>query len=209
MSNEASCPLFLGRDYFQSAWVVDDIQAAMRRWTETCGDRSVLPARACRVAGPDVSRQPATRRLFHRARPGGRRRSSSSSSTASQPSLYRDLIPRRADAGFITSRRSRKTTTARSPSTGLADFASRRPVASARCASLYRRDSRRSAASSSCSRRVQSLREHFAHIASCRSRLGRPGAGASGVLAPAARRSVARGERLESRGCVAHESWQE
>jgi len=87
-------PLFMGRDYFQNAWVVDDMQAAMRRWTESCG------------VGPFfVLEHVAMEDLTYRGRPAkldcsialaqaGRTQIELIEQHCGEPSVYRDLVPK-------------------------------------------------------------------------------------------------------------------
>jgi len=87
-------PLFLGRDYFQNAWVVDDLQAAMRRWTETCGVGPFFLLEHVAMQDVTYRGQPATIDCSIALAQAGRTQIELIEQHCDQPSVYRDLVPR-------------------------------------------------------------------------------------------------------------------
>ena len=87
-------PLFVGRDYVQQAWVVPDLDVAMRHWTEVCG------------VGPFfVLEKAPMENLLHRGKPiqldcrvgiaqAGRTQIELIQQRCDSPSIYRDLVPK-------------------------------------------------------------------------------------------------------------------
>ena len=87
-------PLFAGRDYLQQAWVVEDLDAAMRQWTEVCG------------VGPFfVLEKAPMENLVHRGAPiqldcrvglaqAGRTQIELIQQRCDSPSIYRDRVPK-------------------------------------------------------------------------------------------------------------------
>jgi len=87
-------PLFLGRDYFQNAWVVDDLQAAMRRWTKTCGIGPFFLLEHVAMQDVTYRGQPATVDCSIALAQAGRTQIELIEQHCDQPSVYRDLVPR-------------------------------------------------------------------------------------------------------------------
>ena len=87
-------PLFLGRDYFQNAWVVDDLQVAMRRWTETCGVGPFFLLEHVAMQDVTYRGQPATIDCSIALAQAGRTQIELIEQHCDQPSVYRDLVPR-------------------------------------------------------------------------------------------------------------------
>lgn len=87
-------PLFLGRDYIQNAWVVDDVQAAMRRWTESCGVGPFFLLEHVAMEDLTYLGRPATVDCSIAIAQAGRVQIELIEQHCNQPSVYRDLVPK-------------------------------------------------------------------------------------------------------------------
>jgi hypothetical protein len=91
-------PLFLGRDYFQNAWVVDDLESAMHRWTATCGVGPFFVLEHVPMQDLTYRGRPATVDCTIALAQAGRTQIELIVQHCDQPSVYRDLVPRGSSA---------------------------------------------------------------------------------------------------------------
>jgi hypothetical protein len=89
-----STPLFLARDQFQNAWVVDDLQAAMRRWTDTCGVGPFFVLEHVEMQDLTYRGRPAKVDCSIALAQAGRMQVELIEQHCDNPSVYRDLIPK-------------------------------------------------------------------------------------------------------------------
>ena len=87
-------PLFLARDFFQSAWVVNDIQAAMRHWTKTCGVGPFFLLEHVAMEDLTYRGKPATLDCSIAIAQAGPAQIELVEQHCQSPSVYRDLIPK-------------------------------------------------------------------------------------------------------------------
>lgn len=87
-------PIFLGRDYFQMCWVVDDLEAAMRHWTETCGVGPFYVIPHVQAQQLTYRGKPAQLDFSGALAQAGRMQIELIQQHCDNPSIYRDLVPK-------------------------------------------------------------------------------------------------------------------
>jgi hypothetical protein len=87
-------PLFLARDHFQNAWVVDDLQAAMRHWIETCGVGPFFVLEHVQMQDLTYRGRPASVDCTIALAQAGRMQVELIVQHCDNPSIYRDLVPK-------------------------------------------------------------------------------------------------------------------
>jgi hypothetical protein len=87
-------PLFMGRDYVQMCWVVDDLQAAMRHWIETCGVGPFHVLEHVQIQDLTYRGRPAKLDFTGALAQAGRMQIELIQQHCDNPSVYRDLVPK-------------------------------------------------------------------------------------------------------------------
>jgi hypothetical protein len=87
-------PVFLGRDYHQMCWVVDDLDAAMKHWTETCGVGPFYVIPHVKAQHVTYRGKPAELDFSGALAQAGRIQIELIQQHCDNASVYRDLIPK-------------------------------------------------------------------------------------------------------------------
>jgi len=85
-------------DYFQNAWVVDDLQAAMRRWIDTCGVGPFFVLEHVTMEDLTYRGRPAKLDFSIAIAQAGRMQIELVQQHCDNPSVYRDSVPKGQDA---------------------------------------------------------------------------------------------------------------
>ena len=82
------------RDYMQQAWVVDDLAAAMRRWTEVCGVGPFFVLEHVPMENLTYRGRPAKLDCTIALAQAGRTQVELIEQHCDNPSIYRDIVPK-------------------------------------------------------------------------------------------------------------------
>jgi hypothetical protein len=87
-------PLFATRDYLQQAWVVTDVNAAMRHWTEVCGVGPFFVIEHVPMENLTYRGKAAKLDCTIALAQAGRTQVELIEQHCDNPSIYRDLVPK-------------------------------------------------------------------------------------------------------------------